>query len=166
MPLALPSSLGPFSVDPQGRIAPRPGEGLPRLLFAWRDRKLSAQLVCGDGGGSLIVSAWLGRVPSSADTQVSGRRVTSFAALRALLDTLPADWRVRLLPDHQVCLDAEVSVSWPASAVELMAALTRFLLALAPYLDLLDEDAVLEPGCAAVPGAGVAGAGMTNTWPG
>lgn len=148
MPFELPNSLGPFSIDDQGRITPRTGEEMPHFLFQWRDRKVSARLVHGNGDGRLLLSAWLGRVPSSADPMAGERRLASFSTLRGLLEVLPGEWRVRLLPDHQVCLDAEMALSWPASAVALMAELTQFLLALAPYLDLLDEEAVLEPACA------------------
>jgi len=154
MKLELPTKLGPFSIDGQGRIAPRPGGEAPHFRFRWRDRRISARL---EGAGRLRLSAWLGRVPSSAGNapvaEAADRRGASFAALRELPDLLPADWRVRLMPDHQVRLDAERGLAWPASAVELTAELARFLLALAPYLDLLEEGAVLEP----------ASAGMTRT---
>jgi len=147
MKFAPPSNLGPFSVDPSGRIAPRSGAGLPRFSFQWRARKLSAELIGKDPDSSLMISAWLGRVPSSADAGAVGRREGSFDALRLLLDSLPSDWRMRLLPDHQVCLDAAIPLTLPTSAVELLTEITRFLLALAPYLDLVDEEAVLEPIC-------------------
>jgi hypothetical protein len=145
MKFAPPSSLGPFSVDPLGRIAPRSGGELPRFSFQWRARRLTAELLRTDTDGSLTISAWLGRVPSSAGPDDAGRRINSFATLRGLLDTLPSDWRVRLTPDHQVSLEAAITLTWPASAVALMAEITGFLLALAPYLDVLDEAAVLEP---------------------
>ncbi len=156
MPFELPNSLGPFAIDPHGRIAPRPGGEMPHFLFRWRDRTVSARMEGGPEQGRLILSAWLGRVPSSADPARAERRMASFTTLRDLLDTLPEAWRVRLLPDHQVRLDTEMALAWPASAVELMAELTGFLLALAPYLDLLEEEAVLEP----------AGPGTTRTCPG
>ncbi len=144
MPLELPNSLGPFAIDAHGRIMPRGAGEMPRLLFRWRGRKVSARMTGGLGDGRLVLSAWLGRVPSSADPSAGERRDSSFAILRDLLHALPEDWRVTLLPDHQVRLDTDVTLSWPTTAVELMAALTSFLLALAPYLDLLDEEAVLE----------------------
>lgn len=153
MAFGLPSSLGPFSIDDYGRIAPRHGAEMPHFLFQWRDRRISARLVDQDGDGRLQLSASLGRVPSSADSGADpgagARRNASFGTLRRFLEILPGEWRVRLLPDHQVRLDSEVALAWPASAVELMAELTRFLLALAPYLDLLDEAEVLEPVAAA-----------------
>ena len=134
---------------------------MPHFQFHWRDRKVSARLErehgnADSGHGRLMLTAWLGRVPSSADPAPGERRVASFGTLRDLLEVLPGDWRVRLLPDHQVRLDAEMALSWPASAVELMTELTRFLLALAPYLDLLDEEDVLE----------LASEGTARTWPG
>ena len=157
MAFGLPSSLGPFSIDDAGRIAPRAGADMPQFLFYWRDRRVSAQLLDQVGSGQLILSACLGRVPSSADTGgamgvatgAAERRTASFGNLRDFLDVLPGEWRVRLTPDHRVRLDTEMALAWPASAVELMAELTRFLLALAPYLDLLDEVDVLEPVAAA-----------------
>jgi len=42
---------------------------------------------------------------------------------------------------------AAIPLTLPTSAVELLTEITRFLLALAPYLDLVDEEAVLEPTC-------------------
>jgi len=149
MPFELPNSLGPFSVDAEGRIAPRDGADMPHFTFHWRDRKVSARLLGRDGDGSLTISASLGRMPSSAapasaDQLTNERRRASFAALRGFLDMMPADWRVRLLPDHQVRLEAEILLGWPATAVDLMTELTRFLLALTPYLDLLEEEDVLE----------------------
>lgn len=159
MAFGLPTSLGPFLIDGQGRIAPRAGEDMPHFLFQWRDRRVSARLVDGQGDGRLLLSACLGRVPSSADPGAVDRRNASFGILRNFLDVLPGEWRVRLMPDHQVRLDTEVALTWPASAVELMAELTRFLLALAPYLDLLDEADVLEPVVAAS-GAPAAGGTM------
>jgi len=150
MKFVLPSRLGPFSVDPSGRISPRSGAGLPRFTFQWRDRKLSAELRSTEADSRLTISAWLGRVPSSADPGSISRREDSFQTLRGLLNALPSDWRLRLLPDHQVCLEAALPLSWPTSAVELMTEITRFLLALAPYLDLVDEEAVLQPACPAL----------------
>jgi hypothetical protein len=168
MAFELPNSLGPFSVDAQGRIAPRDGAEMPNFLFRWRDRKVTARLMGRDGDGSLTISAWLGRMPSSAAQPVSAsptndRRRTSFASLRCFLDMLPGDWRVRLLPDHQVRLEAELLLAWPATAVDLLTQLTRFLLALAPYLDLLDEEDVLELSPPGPADPEPVAAGMLNT---
>lgn len=145
MPFEFPSNLGPFMLDDLGRITPRAGRDTPNFVFQWRGRKIVATLRRGAGEETLLMSTWLGRVPSSAAPQAGDLRAASFAALRTLLGALPKNWRAYLLADHRVRLDASIVLALPSSAVELITAVTRFLLTLAPYLDFLDEDSVLEP---------------------
>lgn len=45
MPLELPNSLGPFSVEKQGRIALRDSAEMPNFLFQWRERKVAVRLM-------------------------------------------------------------------------------------------------------------------------
>jgi hypothetical protein len=63
---------------------------------------------------------------------------------------LPGSWRLSLLPDHRVQLEAGSQVTLPITATDLLVELTRFALDLAPYLDLLDEAGIageaVEPG--------------------
>jgi len=135
-------NLGPFVVDAEGRITPRSGAAMPNVMFHWRGRTMKARMVGHDTDGSLFIATILGRVPSSADPECVALRPLSLAILRGLPETLPARWQIQLLADHQARLEAEIAMPWPATAVALMTELTRFLLALAPYLDLLDEACV------------------------
>ena len=144
MPLNPPYILGPFSVDVEGRIAPRTGAEMPNVLFQWRGRRMHARMVGHDADGSLCITTTLGRVPSSADPACAALRPLSLAILRGLPDALPARWRIRLLADHRARLEAEIAMPWPVTAVALVTELSRFLLALAPYLDLLDEASAVE----------------------
>jgi len=145
MPFNQSYNLGPFSVDGEGRIAPRVGAEMPNVLFRWRGRAVQARMVGHDTDGSLFIATSLGRVPSSADPACAALRPLSLAILRGLPEALPARWQVRLLPDHRARLEAEIAMPWPVTAVALITELTRFLLALAPYLDVLDEASVVEP---------------------
>lgn len=154
MPFDAPFNLGPFAVDAMGRLQPRGAHPLPGFLFRWRGRLVRAHFVQdADKGNRLVLHATLGRVPSTANAREPAQRPQSFELLRLLSTGLPEGWRMLLLPDHRVRLEAEAEVL-PITATALVAGLTRFLLALAPYLDVLDE-------------AGIAGelaeAGSANT---
>ena len=144
------SRIGPFRVDATGRIDPAEPDCATSFRFRWRGHAMQAGL----GQGGLELDARLGQVPSTAGHEDA--RPGAFAALRFLARAMPADWRLRLAPDHSVRLSRSLAVPMPTSAVDLLADLTCFLLALAPYLDLLDE-------------AGLGGAdadGTANTCPG
>jgi len=154
MPFDAPFNLGPFAVDAMGRLAARGSAALPGFFFRWRGRVIRAKFLPGESGqGRLCLSATLGRVPSTAGAGDPRARTGSFQLLHLLPRALPGRWRVALLPDHRVHLEAEADVL-PITASELLVELTRFLLELAPYLDVLDE-------------AGIAGAedaaGSANT---
>lgn len=140
MPFDAPFNLGPFEVNALGHIAPRPGDVAPGFVFHWRARAVHARLELGEGdGGRLFLRTSLGRIPSTALARDSDLRQRSFATLRALPRNLPGDWRMRLMPDHRLRLETEALVDLPIAAADLVTTLSRFLLELAPYLDLLDE---------------------------
>ena len=150
-----PFMLGPFSVDAMGRLGPRGPNALPGFFFRWRGRQIRAKFEQTNPQRSqLVLQATLGRVPSTANPRHSGLRRQSFRLLHLLPRSLPGPWRVALLPDHRVQLEADSSVSLPITATDLLVELTRFLLELAPYLELLDE--------AGIAGAPVA-SGTANT---
>jgi hypothetical protein len=160
MPFDAPFMLGPFAVDAMGRLAPSDPTALPAFLFRWRGRTVRARFAQSDPErGQLLLRATLGRIASTASPRDPEARARSFALLRHLPRALPVDWRIVLLPDHGVRLEATTQLTLPITASDLLVELTRFLLRLAPYLDVLDE-------------AGVAGAapeaevGNANTWPG
>lgn len=160
MPFDAPFMLGPFAVDAMGRLAPRGPNALPGFFFRWRGRVIRAKFEQSEAAPDrLVLQATLGRVPSTANPRDSGLRPQSFQLLHQLPRALPGPWRLLLLPDHRVQLEADVPVTLPITAVDLLVELTRFLLELAPYLDLLDE--------VGIAGASAdAEAGTANTWPG
>lgn len=162
MPFATPFALGPFTVDASGRLAPLEAESPPGFLFRWRDRVVHARMVqsAAAAEGRLLLHMVLGRVPSTAGAAEPAVRPDSFSLLRLMSDAFPAAWRLRLLPDHRVRLEADSRLALPIDAVGLLVELTQFLLELAPYLDMFDETGM------AVPERVPAATGSANTWPG
>lgn len=143
MPLHTPFQLGPFTVDDEGRVAPRDADAFPAFNVSWRGRTVRAHMTQGElPAGRLKLQAILGRVPSTRSGDSSGLRPHSFAALRAVQRDLPRDWEMRLMPNHSALLEAETNIELPITSVGLVTELTRFLLTLSPYLDLLDESGV------------------------
>jgi hypothetical protein len=134
-PFTAPFSLGPFMVDAEGRLSPGP-ERTPGFTVRWRERVLRARL---EAPAGLRMQMALGRVPSSASARAGTLRPQSFALLRGLTRVLPGEWRVRLCADHSVLLETEAAVPLPITPTALVTEITCFLLAMAPYLDLLDE---------------------------
>jgi hypothetical protein len=140
MPFDAPFKLGPFSVDSEGRLSPRETEAAPAFLFRWHDRVVRARLDQADvETGRLILEVTLARVCSSASTPDETLRPRSFMLLHWLERAVPSDWRVVLLADHRVWLEAEPRVELPITAAGLITEITRFALDLAPYLELMDE---------------------------
>ena len=137
LPGAFP--LGPFIVEESGRLSFRSPEHMAGFSFAWRNRRFSALLK----EGTVSLTGALGKVPSSAAGPA--RREAALALLRALPRALPKGWALRLTADHRIQIRATEPMAWPAHATDLMLPLVRFLLRLAPYLDLMD-DAELQPG--------------------
>jgi hypothetical protein len=161
MPFDAPFMLGPFSVDAQGRLAPRDPGALPAFVFRWRGRLVRARLRQSvPSHGRLVLRTVLARVPSSADAAGPGPRGPSFAAVHLLRRSVPASWRLKLLPDHRLLLEARAEIELPITASGLLGELACFLLALAPYLDLLESLGMGVPADAPV------AAGMVKIWPG
>ncbi len=160
--------LGPFLVDGGGRLWPAPGAS-PRFLLRWRDRDVRAELHPSTADhpapdrlalgrlalGSLSLGSLVAKVPSSAELAGQGAsRETLFATLRTLAPLLPPAWRLTLCPDHHIGVSAGEAMEMPVSAVGLVTALSVFLLALAPYLDLLEQQGAAPPSRALAAGAG------------
>ena len=148
MPLDAPFKLGPFLVDGDGRLSPSTPDKFPSFSVLWRGHVVQARLTAaGPEGGDLALQAMLGRVPSTGRPGGAGTlpRQVAFATLRALPETLPAGWKLRLLADHRIVAEAQIHISLPASAEELVSELTLFLLHIAPYFDLLAEGVGVEP---------------------
>ncbi|MCS6932257.1 MAG: hypothetical protein NZM27_08615 [Acetobacteraceae bacterium] len=120
-----------IAVMPDGAVAPvRPER--PVLRFAWRGRGCSAELT----PEGLLLSAWAGRVPSSALSP--SRRGAVLAAMPEIARRLPEGWRLRLSPDHRILVQAASPGAFPAPMVALLSQLVRFALALDPLCDALD----------------------------
>lgn len=135
-----PFLLGPFTVDAEGRLAPRDPQALPAFLFRWRGRVIRARLRPGPPEqGRLLLHSVLGRVPSTGHRTDPAPRTQSFVALHWLPGRLPPQWCLGLLPDHRVLLEAGTDVTLPITASGLLTELTGFLLTLSPYLDVLEE---------------------------
>ncbi len=150
MPFDAPFQLGPFLVSDGGRLALAQADSLPRFHLDWCGCRVDAQLVA-DGAhplpgagpeGELRLRATVGRVPSTAlcgRDEAGRRREEVFTALRSLPANLPEGWQVTLLADHRVVVLSAAKVAMPTTATALLTDVTMFLLALAPYLELLDE---------------------------
>ena len=144
VPLDAPLTLGPFTIDPSGRLAQTIPGHFPSLTMVWRGRIFDVLL--GEPSGGLRLNALLGRVPSTADSATTPRD-DAFAALRLLRQQLPAGWAVTLLPDHRVALSGQAILVFPATAVELVGAMAALLLEIAPYFDLLESVGIVAEPC-------------------
>ncbi len=135
-------TLGPFAIDSSGTLAPRAPGLRPELRFAWRGRPCRAAL----DPDAVRLAAIAARIPSTADP--AGDRPGALAAMAELPPVMPDGWRLRLLPDHQVCLEAREALDGPPTAVALVTRLVRFALALDPYLERLEAAGTDPPGTA------------------
>jgi len=126
-------TLGRFAVDRQGVLQPREAAHHPAMRFEWRGRACLAALT-GDG---LQLAAIAGRVPSTAE--LGADRAMAFDDVRSLPASLPPGWRMRLLPDHRIQLEADQPMDPAATATAVVSAMVRFALALDPYLDRLES---------------------------
>jgi hypothetical protein len=163
MPLDAPFELGPFRVDEGGTLALARPDSLPRFHLAWRGVRVEARIEAGGDGAMLQLEAIPGRVPSTAAGNVAVRdaavREAVFSTLRGLPRALPRGWQMALQADHRVALRAARPLALPTTACTLLVEVTMFLLALAPYLDLLAEAGVESEAAAGAPGT-------AKTWPG
>ena len=142
MPFATPFELGPFAVDPEGKLTPRNPEAPPTFSVQWRGRGVRAYIHPDGDQGKLILHALLGRVPSTAANPQTTVRQLSFALVRGLAGAAPPGWQIGLRPDHHLLLRATSAIPLPITALALVTEITAFLLALSPYLDLLDETGI------------------------
>ena len=112
----------------------RPGalRRAPALRFSWRGRPCEAGLA--DGQVSLAAAA--GAVPYTAERGAD--RPPVFAAINALATALRVGWRLRVLPNHRLRVEAQAGLPAPITTVALVTALVRFVLALDPYLERLE----------------------------
>lgn len=135
-------SVGEFDVDEDGRLSPRAPAAELGMRFSWRGRPVSTALRTTDDGsvGIMRLCTQAGRVPSTATAAAA--RPDAFDLLRCLPALLPEHWTVSLAADHSLRLQTEMRVSMPASASDLLIPAVQFCLAISPYLDLLEENAM------------------------
>lgn len=143
MPFDSPFPLGPFMVEPSGRLSPTEEGIFPAFTVLWRGNPVHVAMARRDGNiGMLALQLTAGRVCSTAadaPTRSQSRRECSFATLRALTDLLPPGWQIGLAADHGVRMVAEMPLEMPASANALISVVTEALLTAGPYLDVLEE---------------------------
>ena len=135
------TTLGPFKVDRCGLLSPARADQMPGFAVRWRNRLIQAH-ISGDAEalGVLHMTTRAGRVPSTAALAPSTTgRDAALDLVRDLPNAFPANWRVRLTPDHSILMEARLAVALPVSAVGLVVQMSSYLLHLAPYLDVLDE---------------------------
>jgi hypothetical protein len=132
-------TLGPFAIREDGVLEPREPELRPVLRFDWRGRRCEAAI----GAERISIAAIAARVPSTAEPGAD--RPRAFQALSALPPALPQGWRLRLMPDHRVRLEADTPLPHPATATGIISAMVRFVLELDPYLDRLESEGVRMP---------------------
>jgi hypothetical protein len=127
-----PIPLGPFVIEPEGRLQLRGPDAKPAFFFEWQGRRVDARL----GAGGVSLSMLIGRIPSSV--RQSAVREQAFALIRALPGTMPEGWAVRLTPEHTIKVQAFEPMALPATIAGLVEPLVRFLLRVSPYLELID----------------------------
>lgn len=135
-------SVGAFDVDETGRLSPHLPTAKLGMKFSWRGRPVSTALRTTDDGsvGIMLLRAQAGRVPSSA--LAAAARPDAFELIRCLPALLPEHWTLTVAPDHSLQLQTEMQVAMPASVSDLLVPAVRFCLAVSPYLDLLEENAM------------------------
>jgi hypothetical protein len=131
--MLLPMPLGPFLVEGSGQLKFRTPDTAPEFSFLWRKRCFNVKLAT----DSLSFAVPIGRLPSTSKGQA--QRDAAMAVLRALGRQLPVGWRIHLLADHRIQLDARQHLQWPATAAALLTPIVRLVLQIAPLLDLIDE---------------------------
>ncbi len=134
--------LGPFVVGRDGLLRPSEPGSRPAFSVRWRGRLVQARLEAAGAGadGTLALETVLGCVPSTAScSAVPVLRERVFALARILPGHLPPAWRVRLLPDHRIGVEARIALRVPVAASDLLAGLTSFLLCLGAYFDVVEE---------------------------
>ncbi len=158
-----PVRLGPFLVGADGLLRPAdPGRAVA-FSVRWRGRLVRARLEGEDAGrgAALAIETAIGRVPSTASVgEASMLRERAFALVRALPAHLPPAWRIGLLADHRIGVEARLGLDIPIAASDLVAGVTSFLLGLGAYFDLLKDAGAGFT----VPSADAAG--TVNTCPG
>ena len=132
-PIAAGVPLGPFLVQEDGSVALRRPKCPPNFSFTWRDRRFAVCI----HEDRMVLGGPVGRLPSTASG--GNQRERASALLRAISRALPEGWRMQLLPDHRIRIEAVYAMHMPTTASALMTPVVRLLLRAAPLMDLLGE---------------------------
>ncbi len=150
MPFDTPFRLGPFLVDEAGGLMPPPDRDA-RFTLRWRGCRVNAALrptganPTAPDSIALRLQAILGRVPSSAEAGAP-QRGALLAALHEITHHLQPGLSCGLSADHRVILHGETPMALPLTSRTLVTQVTRFLLDVAPYLDLTVESGATPVG--------------------
>lgn len=176
MPSALRTMFGPFALARNGRFAPADPGAPPAFTIVWRKRLVTVEigdrLASPGEPGTLVLEVALGQVPSTGVREMADARLMLRAkllsAMRVIPAFLPDGWSLRLMPDHTVLLRASRAIEFPVSISELLSEVALFVLALDPYLDVVEEEGLAAPSTIPVglPAWMTPVGGMANTWPG
>nr|WP_321983713.1 hypothetical protein [uncultured Lichenicoccus sp.] len=138
---ALLGDLGFFGFDTSGRLRPNPPDARPVMSCRWRGRPISTTLhELPSGSGRIALRAQIGRIPSSLHAAEARPEALALAAKLPAL--LPHGWTVTLACDHTLHIHTEQEVPMPALISDLLVPTVQFCLTVAPFLDLLDENAL------------------------
>ncbi len=131
--------LGPFEVGLDGALSPSGASGPVRFAFAWRGRRVQAEL---GPGRQLRFGIRAFRVPFTAEE--AGRRRSVLTAVLALRAGGETNLTAVLSPAHELRLEWQETLE-ATTATRLVAAATRFVLLVEPYLTLLEEEGAVPP---------------------
>lgn len=131
--------LGPFEVGLDGALSPSGASGPVRFAFAWRGRRVQAEL---GPERQLRFGIRAARVPYTAEE--AGRRRSALAAVLALRAGGEAKLSAVLTPAHELRLEWRETLE-ATTATRLVAAATRFVLLVEPYLTVLEEEGAVPP---------------------
>ncbi len=142
-PVALSSRplgrLGPFEVGLDGSLSPSGASGPVRFAFAWRGRRVQAEL---GPGRQLRFGIRAVRIPFTAEE--ASRRRSALKAVLALRTSGEVNLAAVLSPAHELRLEWQETLE-ATTATRLVAAATRFILLVQPYLTLLEEEGAVPP---------------------
>jgi hypothetical protein len=139
-------TIGPFSVGRDGSLRPTGGDD-SSCGFTWVIGRHKVR--CRMLNERLVMRAVLCRVPSTAEggnQSVSIQlRQDVFAAVVAAKERLPKGWKIGLLPDHGIAIEALADLPAQTTGNHLISENVMFAIRLAPYLCFFDEIGAVPP---------------------
>lgn len=129
--------LGPFMVSREGRLELRRPHLRPVLRYQWRGLPCLAEV----GPARLRLIALVGRIPSTAERGAD--RAGAVRNLVRLRSQVPAPLELGVLADHRVVLRCQMPQ--PEGMLDLIVQMTRFALALDPFVEPLSGSVQAQP---------------------